>query len=132
MSQARAEILSGYKIENGRIVSPGKFEGDPVWVPYFWDLALEGMGTESSLYHESESDDDTGPMVNTFMVQSGDVHLFPELAALSSDAIAISVWEDDNGFVRHEVTTGNDECCECGRRFTATKRDKRAIGPCCK
>ena len=137
MNEVRAEVLAGYKIENGRIVSPGKFEGAPVWLPYFWDLAMDGMGRLSDFYRDDSNggnDDgqDGGPSVNTFMVQSADVRLFPELAALSRDQIAISVWADDNGFVRHEVTTGNDECSLCARRFTADKSYAYAVGPCCK
>lgn len=27
---------------NGRIVSPGKFEGEMIYVPYFWDVSLDG------------------------------------------------------------------------------------------
>lgn len=34
----RKEIAETYKVdERGVIRSPGKFEGEPIYVPYFWD-----------------------------------------------------------------------------------------------
>jgi hypothetical protein len=33
-----------YKVENGIIRSPGKFEGEAEYVPYFWDSVMEGGG----------------------------------------------------------------------------------------
>ena len=32
-----------YKNDGQRITSPGKFEGEPVFAPYYWDLALQGF-----------------------------------------------------------------------------------------
>ena len=39
----REETFRNYKVENDRIISPGKFEGEPVFAPYFWDIGLEGF-----------------------------------------------------------------------------------------
>jgi hypothetical protein len=39
----REETFLKYKVEGDRIVSPGKFEGQPVFAPYFWSLVLEGF-----------------------------------------------------------------------------------------
>jgi hypothetical protein len=39
----REETFRNYKVENDRIIEPGKFEGQPVFAPYFWNLALEGL-----------------------------------------------------------------------------------------
>lgn len=40
----RAEIEKTYKVNNGVIQSPGKFEGESIYTPYFWELLLEGWG----------------------------------------------------------------------------------------
>lgn len=39
----RSDILTHYKVEGGVIRSPGKFEGEPLYVPYFWDAFMNGM-----------------------------------------------------------------------------------------
>ncbi len=119
----RAELESQYKVENGVIRSPGKFEGEPLWVAYFWAMALEGGG---------HTWDDNGTDVTTFMIQSGDVALFPELDQLGYDGgAAVSVLERDDGFVMHSITTGPDECFECHERFTARASNPAAICPLC-
>ena len=38
--------MNGYESEQGRIVSPGKFEGEQEYLPEFWELALEGWGED--------------------------------------------------------------------------------------
>lgn len=38
----REEIERSYVTRNGIIKSPGKFEGEPVWAPYLYDLWMEG------------------------------------------------------------------------------------------
>ena len=38
----RQDIEREYTVCNGEIMSKGKFDGEPVWAPYFWDLALHG------------------------------------------------------------------------------------------
>ena len=32
-----------YANDGERITQPGKFEGEPIFAPYFWDLALQGL-----------------------------------------------------------------------------------------
>jgi len=37
-------IRDEYQMDNnGRITNPGKFEGEPIFAPHFWNLALEGF-----------------------------------------------------------------------------------------
>jgi hypothetical protein len=80
----RQDILNEYKVnEQGIIQSPGKFEGEMLYVPYFWDAYLNGM-----------ADDDDGNVL-TFIVDSGDKNEFPELANITK----IHLEESDNGFV---------------------------------
>ena len=35
----RAEVLEQYQVSGGSITSPGKFEGEAIWVPAFWAAA---------------------------------------------------------------------------------------------
>jgi len=45
----RAEILAQYEIKDGIIVSPGKFEGEPLYAPYFYSIWLDGGADSASL-----------------------------------------------------------------------------------
>jgi hypothetical protein len=87
----REEVLANYKInEHGSITSPGKFEGEMLYVPYLWEKSLDGCG-----------DFDFGN-IQGFVIEDSDRKLFPELA----DTFAISLMETDSGFVnsRHFAT----------------------------
>src|SRR5215211_4995867 len=42
-TMTRLDIESEYDVENGQITSPGKFEGEPVYTPYFWESYLNGF-----------------------------------------------------------------------------------------
>lgn len=79
----RAEILAQYDVRTGRIVSPGKFAGEPVWVPYFWELLLDGEGEEQE---DGWID---------FGIEPEDIEEFPELAG----AEKIGIYEREDGFV---------------------------------
>jgi hypothetical protein len=73
-----------YEIDShGIIRSPGKFEGEPRYVPYFWDAYLNGM-----------ADDDDGVTL-TFDVNDDDRKLFPELEGVKH----VYLEESDQGFV---------------------------------
>jgi hypothetical protein len=96
LSQLRQmkDRLGDYEVRDGKIRSPGKFEGECRYVPYFWDVFLEG-GTCT------EHDDD----VLEFEVDAQeDVGLFPELAGRK----AVFLKEDDQGFVRE---VDGPSCC---------------------
>ena len=62
---------------------PGKFENEPCYVPYFWDMFLDGM-----------SDKDDGKTL-TFYVTKEDKTIFPELKHRK----AVKLYERDDGFV---------------------------------
>lgn len=81
----RDDVLADYRVQDGYIVSPGKFEGEPVYAPYFWSLALEGGAVEDDI--------DGGLRVE---VAPEDMREFPELANVR----AVCLWECDCGFVR--------------------------------
>lgn len=80
----REEITSEYTIdENGIIRDLGKFEGEMLYVPYFWDAYLNGM-----------ADEDDGETL-TFEVSDDDRAMFPELAETKQ----VQIYQRDDGFV---------------------------------
>jgi hypothetical protein len=80
----RQEIETSYQInKQGIITSPGKFEGEMLYVPYFWDAYLNGL-----------VDDDDGGVL-TFLVDGEDRAMFPELG----NATKVHLESDDAGFV---------------------------------
>ncbi len=82
----RQDIERDYQVVNGRIVSPGKFEGEAVYIPYFWDAFLNGM-----------SDRDDGTVLG-FDLTPEDKAMFPELRRKRT----VRLLQRDDGFV-----------CEC-------------------
>lgn len=74
---------------NGRITQPGKFEGEPIFAPYFWQVGLEGF-----------ADSDNGK-VYTFRFVNGctDFALWPELKRWLGRKRTIRLFEDSQGFV---------------------------------
>lgn len=70
------------KIEKGIIRDPGKFEGDILYAPYFWDEGLNGM-----------ADADIGS-IWFFVVHDLDRAEFPELGMI----YGLALEESDNGF----------------------------------
>jgi len=81
----REEIEKNFTIKEGIIHSPGKFEGEPLWAPYFWEIVLEEAGHEGN---EAVTSVDVS-------IDDRDREIFPELCW----AKEISLWCDDNGFV---------------------------------
>jgi len=81
--------FAGHVSEQGIIRSPGKFEGQPIYVPYYWSLTLEGCADRNS-----------GPGgevgVAGFDVTSKDRELFPEIPR---NRRTIWLEEDEQGFV---------------------------------
>jgi hypothetical protein len=72
-----------YENDGFRITQPGKFEGEPVWVPSFWEAGLSGL-----------SDDDDGEYYG-FMLTDQDRKDWPMLAGFTRVALR----EDSSGFV---------------------------------
>jgi hypothetical protein len=71
----------------GLITDPGKFEGEPIYIPHFWQIGLEGL-----------ADEDDGETF-LFHVTDEDRKQFPEIPA---DQSTIRLAERSDGFV-HEV-----------------------------
>jgi hypothetical protein len=87
----RATIEQDYDVENGRIVSPGKFESEAVYAPYFYEAMLSGDGEE------------LGDGELRFDVTDEDRREFPELKGV--EFVLLS--EDSNGFVYVTAVEGD-------------------------
>lgn len=80
----REEILKEYDVnQHGIIKTPGKFEGEMLYVPYFWDAYLNGMA-------DSDEEEILG-----FEVTEEDRAMFPELI----DQTQVLLHVRDDGFV---------------------------------
>ena len=85
MSAESNTIRSAYVTdERGRIRSPGKFEGEPIYVPYYWEAFLSGF-----------ADRDDGSRIG-FDITPEDRALFPEIPAKRR---TINLYERSDGFV---------------------------------
>lgn len=80
----RHDVEVRYEVENGRIVTPGKFEGEMLYVPYFWDAFMHGF-----------ADRDDGTVVG-FDITPEDREEFPEIPKRKR---TIRLMERDDGFV---------------------------------
>ncbi len=103
----REDILKDYAIDANKIIrSPGKFEGEPIYVPYFWDCALQGMFAE----------DVNG--VFFMPLDESDHVMFPELYLNTWDGVndptnkpvyGIALEESEQGFVYSKVYDTQEE-----------------------
>jgi hypothetical protein len=75
-----------FKVENGIIQNSGKFEGECLYVPYFYGIMLDGEG-------------------ETIKIDAKDRLLFPDIPEDKSYAVVI---EDSQGFVTVEFTDNPD------------------------
>lgn len=81
----RKEILSQYNVnESGRIVSPGKFEGEMLYVPFYWSVFMDGG-----------ADRDDGTVLG-FDITTEDRQMFPELGTRRR---TVKLIQRDDGFV---------------------------------
>jgi len=39
----KTQYTCEYANDGKRITAPGKFEGEPIFAPYYWDVALQGF-----------------------------------------------------------------------------------------
>lgn len=77
--------------DNGIIIQPGKFQGEPWWVPLFWNVALQG--------HYDHDDGDSF----LFLLTDVDRSSYPGLERAKS----VTLWESDQGFVHHSIESLN-------------------------
>ena len=85
-------IREEYNVVGGIIQNLGKFEDEPEWVPYYWELALNGEGEDVSEY------DDEGELIGCFAtrftVDSEEADAF----GLECGA-TVEISQDSQGFV---------------------------------
>lgn len=78
-------IRADYTVDaEGRITDPGRFEGEPIYVPYFWELSMDGM-----------ADWDDGHAFG-FRLTPEDRAQWPELPKRRR---TINLWQRDDGLV---------------------------------
>jgi hypothetical protein len=83
-NMTRNEIASQYTVnQNGRITTPGRFEGEMLYVPHFWEVYLDGF-----------ADRDNGTILG-FDVTADDKREFPELGRRRT----VKLYQRDDGFV---------------------------------
>lgn len=86
--------MENYKVVDGIIVSPGKFEGEPEWVVTLWEMVLNGMADES--VHDGTM------VIDAFKLDA-------EMARITglepSREHYVCLWSSDQGFVSHKVLT---------------------------
>jgi hypothetical protein len=88
-TMTRDEVLSNYEVSNGRIVNPGKFEGEPTFAPFLWDTALDGF-----------ADADDGKTFRFICPKGDEMRMqWPELDSWLGKRRLVSLREDDQGFV---------------------------------
>lgn len=80
---------------NEMVKGPGKFESEPAWAPYFWELACEGEG--ETVY----SKDGEEVIYDWFRINSDDAEIFPEIEKYIGKVIHIR--EDSQGFVYSKI-----------------------------
>jgi len=75
--------------QHGLICDPGKFEGEPRYVPYLWNVVLDGEG-------ETVDDPDRpDATMDLITLTDDDKRRFPALSRFDQALL----WADDNGFV---------------------------------
>ncbi len=83
----REDVLSRYRVdENGVITSPGKFEGEKIYMPYFYEESMFGYSQEEEGVYSVE-------------VYEEDKSEFPELDELENEGVVRWIEQDDGRVV---------------------------------
>lgn len=73
-----------YKVAGGIITSPGKYQGEPAWVPY-----LDNQDADQDFYDGADT------LYRAYKIATRDVLFYPALR----DVFAVVLTESDDGFV---------------------------------
>ena len=92
----KKEILTRYKVEDGIIQNPGKFEGEPIHTVYYCELMMDGEGED--IYADGVETEEMEPEYTQFIVDSDESDMFG--LCVGSE---VRVWVDSQGFVISEV-----------------------------
>jgi hypothetical protein len=91
----RNAIFASYEIDAGLIIqSPGKFEAESAWAPYFWETTLDGTADELS-YPD-------GGTLYVVSIDDADRAAWPEIG---QDHVAAILEDSDSGFVSCSLVT---------------------------
>jgi hypothetical protein len=94
--ELRRSVERDYDSDSGRITSPGKFEGEPLYVPALWQLAMEGFQDDTM---------EIGTILyEIFSIDSEVESAFADYS-LKRAGDYILLWSDDNGFVNSSIVT---------------------------
>ena len=86
----REDILNEYQVDSyGVITSPGKFEGEMVYAPYFYDLVMSGCADDTDY-----GPDEFSTVYDYFDIKLSDIEAFPELNGINQ----IVCYETETGF----------------------------------
>ena len=85
-------IREVYDVRDGIIQNPGKFECEPEWVPYYWELAMNGEGEDVAEY--TDDGEIAGEIAFRFTVDPDEADAF----GLECGA-TVEVSQDSQGFV---------------------------------
>ena len=93
LQQESLEFVNSFDYNDAALInSPGKFEGEPQYTPYYWNMVLHGAADET-----------IGPIerwtYDIFEVTEDDKDIFPELENVK----VISVTSDEFGFVYSDL-----------------------------
>jgi hypothetical protein len=86
------DIREEHDIRGGIIRNPGRFECECEWVPYYWELALDGEGEDVADY--DDNGEIVGGIASRFVVDSEEADAF----GLGCGA-TVEVFQDSQGFV---------------------------------
>ena len=106
-------------MDNLTITKSGRFQGEPRWVPHFYNLAMNSdgeMSTPGCEHDENENCDCT--LMWYFQPDVSECEKYPELEAIDD----IWLWETNDGFVIH--MTDRDAVA------AYWNIDRRAVVPC--
>jgi hypothetical protein len=93
------EIKKAYDVDmTGVIKSPGKFEGEKIYSPYFFEFYLNGFGGDE-IYINDE-------LYNCYEITKDDRAMFPE--DLNDNDCGVILWENSQGFVYCTVYNETD------------------------
>ena len=96
---SRNETLAAYTIENGIIVDSGKFEGEPIYTPEFYDACLDGCG------EDLEGDSPDGSFAILMEIEPADRIEYPELG----EAKYVFICCDSQGFISTNLVEDESE-----------------------
>ena len=83
------EFAHSFENDGTQVTQAGKFESEPLYVVYFWEMLMQGSGDDNRWL---EPDQRT---VDVFEIDDVDRGFFPELTGYSQ----IELWQCEYGFV---------------------------------